>query len=125
MLELVRALAHFQETLLLYLSALSQSDNIRASIAIMNHKFGLISTKYVINPAPICIAHYITTDRTLKIARHTASLSQLSCDAKYSAPVSQGSACLQMCLPFVWNVRHLCTLAGVAQNDGIVVFITL
>lgn len=28
----------------------------------MNHKFCLISTKYVINPALIHIAHYITAD---------------------------------------------------------------
>lgn len=58
---------------------LNQNYNILVLlIAIMNHKFCLISTKYVINPALIHIAHYITTDRTLKI-EPAALLSQLSC----------------------------------------------
>lgn len=36
---------------------LGQNHNILVLIAIMNHKFCLISTKYVINPALIHIAH--------------------------------------------------------------------
>lgn len=46
---------------------LSLNYNILVLIAIVNHKFCLISTKYVINPELIHIAHYITTDRTQKI----------------------------------------------------------
>lgn len=54
----------------MYPLVFSQNPNILALIAIMNHEFYLISTKYVINPALIHIAHYITIE-------HGALLSQL------------------------------------------------
>lgn len=72
----------------------------------MNHKFCLISTKYVINPALIHIAHYITTDRTLKI-EPAALLSQLSCwclNIQYFQKVCMFT---HVPLVFVKNVRKI------------------